>query len=1135
MKKNEVENNNFQEKQEEKKEEKNENSQEQHSEKEIENDNPEEKKEEKKEEKNDNSEEKEEEKKEVENNSSQEKKEEKKEEENNNSQEKKDEKKEEENNNSQEKKEEKKEEENNNSQEKKDEKKEEENNNSQEKKEEKKEEKNDNSQEKQDEKKNEIQEPKKGMGTKFLSLIKTKYYNFTNKVSNYRKERKKQNKEEQNIKDNEEKKEELIELKEKIENNQEKEAKEKIKEESKEEKKEISEGNNNNNNNVNEVIKENKDEIKVVSEEPLPQNNSTENTNNNSEEKKEEKIEEKNMEKKDEFSKEELKKLSLRFHTILQEAKKLDIYTKEITALLDELTEFLIHGDKNDQELIDVFISLNFLYDILCMLGKMNTNINIQIIKFFSVLMTNLSEKNFNYFLFNCDYINQIIFSSRETIDGDYLYYYINFIKALLFKINKENLKYFFHEDSYTFPLLVNCLKFYHHPDSMISNTVRTIILFILRMKNKQCIDYMCNLPMISYFVFITCRLRDEIKTLNKKITRGKSESSSILHERICNDILYFQDIFSINIEKINFILTNCIFHFLILPTLCNSLIIKPEETKKYTMMEVSNDFGFFDYTKNLLREMHKGSNNLLKDCISKDLALYIFNLFFKYIKYETFLNALISILFLPKIHYKILEKLKNPVKDLFNYKGDFEPKAKNKFYLEKFIIENYTPPYMRGLLSTPRKIFLDLNKIEKKLQEKCQLAKVECNLNMSVPYGFYMELINDYFSRSGLRECKNYHQTISEATGIQCGLSFHDDRKCILYLLNKNLKYIKNDFSFDKVKNKYFDNIINRSFMDEFRECKILYLLLMYNYLFDQILSNNIISKELLAHVELLNPNEIHKNKKSNIEEEDVDSILKVGDLIKSNEESKKNKNNINKNINFSNISKVMYYKDFSITEFNLYSNAILSKYFHNVQKEYNSTIFGVILTFLNSGDVLRPEIYLFLTKLINDLIVYEDNNKKHLLKLRDYHVTIIKNIFKRNVENIIKRMNKIEISEDDLKKIFEFFPDKKEEGENKFAEYELIIHDFMEDCLFLMNKKHDEKDKTYNEKLGLYNKLNIENLELKIRIYFLKLFFDIYNGLFEGKIDEIKMEELTEDNKSNLKEIIVNNFNKLINKDNK
>ena len=47
---------------------------------------------------------------------------------------------------------------------------------------------------------------------------------------------------------------------------------------------------------------------------------------------------------------------------------------------------------------------------------------------------------------------------------------------------------------------------------------ITVIFLFVLKTGNKSCINYICNLPMISYFAFISCTLRDEIKTLNKKI-----------------------------------------------------------------------------------------------------------------------------------------------------------------------------------------------------------------------------------------------------------------------------------------------------------------------------------------------------------------------------------------------------------------------------------------------------------------------------------------------------------------------------------------------------------------------------------------------------------------------------------------
>ena len=306
---------------------------------------------------------------------------------------------------------------------------------------EKKEEENNDSQEKKEEKKEAPKEPKKNMGKKFLSLIKTKFNNITNqvdkKISNLIKDKKKpkEPKEKNDAKEMEDKNEEPKEEKE--ENNQEKESIDESKEEKdKEEKEELKEDKNENdedNNKANELITETplikkSDDIKIVSDinaNDIPVNNP------------EEKSDEKKAEKKEEFSKTGLKKLFFRFHTILIENKKYDLFVQEITTLLEDLAEFLIYGDKNDQSLLEVFVSLNFLYDILCMMGKMNKNINIQIIKFFSVLMANLSEKNFNFFLINCDYINQVIYESRETIDGDYLYYYINFVKALLFKINK--------------------------------------------------------------------------------------------------------------------------------------------------------------------------------------------------------------------------------------------------------------------------------------------------------------------------------------------------------------------------------------------------------------------------------------------------------------------------------------------------------------------------------------------------------------------------------------------------------------------------------------------------------------------------------------------------------------------------
>ena len=53
-----------------------------------------------------------------------------------------------------------------------------------------------------------------------------------------------------------------------------------------------------------------------------------------------------------------------------------------------------------------------------------------------------------------------------------------------------------------------------------------------------------------------------------------------------------------------------------------------------------------------------------------------------------------------------------------------------------------------------------------------------------------------------------------------------------------------------------------------------------------------------------------------------------------------------------------------------------------------------------------------------------------------------------KEQVDEILKSIEKAEYTVSEIKK-----------GGDKFSEYEIIIHDFMEDCLFLLNKKAEDK----------------------------------------------------------------------------
>ena len=890
-------------------------------------------------------------------------------------------------------------------------------------------------------------------------------------------------------------------------------------------------------NKINTINEDNK----IENNQNLNTNNNDINTNNNDENKDE-----------DVLSAENFKKLYHRLHSIIVENKRLDTILKEITDIIESITEHLINGDKNDPEIFELFSSLNFIHDFIIIMNKRNRDVNIQIIKFFSVIMTNLSDEHLLYFIFNCDFINQHIYENNEPIDGDYLYYYTSFVKSLIIKINTKTITFFYHAYTYTFPLLGNILKFYNHSDSMICNTLRNIFLCILKMNHQPSIDYICSLPTITYFIFLSCRLRDEIKTLNKKISRNKEEDCMILHEQIINDIMFIQDIFSVGIEKINFILINSIFHFVILPIICNTLVYHSDllEGNKNISSDMNNSntksnkpLGFGGLFLKFVGAVSDNNNNnnenniknaLLKLCISTELAIYILNVFFKYIKNETFINTLVCLLFSPKIHYRIMQKLKTPIKDLENYVGDYKNEVKKKVSFTKYITENYSIEFIKAQMSNPNNIYVEFKKLEKKVRDRLVGYNIPYNLNHAVPYGFLMDAINGFYPTRELKECRDYHEIISESTGIQCGLSYHKDRRCIIYLMKKNLQLLKDDYAFEKNEKKYIENEIYTSFVKCYKDCNEI-LLLLFDYLFHQIINNEFVSKKLLEHAKLINANELNKIINNGEEEVDDTPVLQVGNIIESKEKEKEkideknNKKKFNDLITFSNLYKVMYKTDLTIKEFNLFDNQILKQNIKITQTEYNTILLGDTINYLNRDSTLKPYTYLFIFRLFNDLMIYEEKNEKKSLKLREGHKSIINSAFSKNIDHIKNIINEGgKINEKDLNNIHAFLCENKT---NYIEDYNKLIKEIMKDCMFLKKKEdNEENNDNFIKGIEMFNNFEISDSDLKIRVYFLKLFLIIYNALYERNESEIKLTELNEENKNNAKNIIIDNLNKLI-----
>lgn len=366
---------------------------------------------------------------------------------------------------------------------------------------------------------------------------------------------------------------------------------------------------------------------------------------------------------------------------------------------------------------------------------------------------------------------------------------------------------------------------------------------------------------------------------------------------------------------------------------------------------------------------------------------------------------------------------------------------------------------------------------------------------------------------------------------------------------MNKNLRYIKNNSSSLEEKNyqKYVDNEIYRSFINLYKDCNDSFLLLC-NFFFHQILTSNICSKELLAHIKLLNPAEIRKNILNKPKAENTNNLQNVNENGNEQKDSstqdtskdeKKGKKKFKEVLTFSNLYKVMYKKDFSIKDFNLYNNKVLSDNILNDQTEYNTILLGDTISYLNKDEVLKPETYLFIIRLINNLMIYEENNEKKILQLRGIHRTIIKFSFSKNIEKIKKIINERNVTDNDLKMIFIFLW-----GNNSkldlFDDYDRMITNIMKDCSFLLSKYDDdniianENNETMVKGLDIFNSLLISDEELRVRIYFLKGILKLYNLIYQRKESDIEIKELNEQNNDKTKEIMIENFDKLIIKEN-
>ena len=671
--------------------------------------------------------------------------------------------------------------------------------------------------------------------------------------------------------------------------------------------------------------------------------------------------------------------------------QKLKLNLNEVCKLINMIGTYLVKGESfnttESQLIFDTFCDRDFMHLLLTYSNFNLYEINLEIIKTFSFLMTNIKSTTYLYYFFSKNLLNRIINKDYSKYDEEFLSYYINFLKSLSLRLDDKTIHLFYDDKTNSFPIIENVIKLYNHRDSMIRNVVRNIVLNILKIKGANLQEHFIELPSISYLANLACHLRDMCIKIDEEVENKNINNLPYLFDDLIDEATYIDDLLNLNLNKINYIIINSIFYYFIIPVLCGAL---GEKSNK----------------------------------ISKKVALFLIIFFFIYMKNEIFKNCLFALLFFEELNQD-LDYLFTYPQEKANYSFYPDNSKENSFF--HYISENYSSKLLLTIIKKDNIIY---NKYKDKypqlgvILEKCEGMYEKYtqskNDNSFIDTKEQIEMVlNSFFNEDESNNMSQYHLNLSMSTGLGVGQYSKENTGeiyniCFLCYINPifiELKGAQKEENSAYLNHK--KNVIKEG-IDKIMEEKDEDMVLLINILIFIVQQKEInISENLLKHVGLENILEKVIVKESLIE--NVFNIISNKKKIDNSPLSELclNNNNFNYNNEFFQITKDSKNKILNTIKLPL----LLSKYFlihHkdniNINEEKKINAF------------LLPFIYrLIILNIIN--LSFNKNNSFELKKESNTFSLIINNIetlYKHILEEINSLIKQNEKYRNDGYKIF-------------------------------------------------------------------------------------------------------------------
>ena len=159
-------------------------------------------------------------------------------------------------------------------------------------------------------------------------------------------------------------------------------------------------------------------------------------------------------------------------------------------------------GNKNlEEDIIGSFKEEDIFSEIKDIYYHEDYDINCTIIQSLSILLVNIvKSRAFLYFILSKNFINDLLLIDYSKYDDEYYSYYVNFLKSLAMRLDKDTFILFYNKRSNIFPLL-SCLNYYYENLPNLS-----LFDYAVNEKEKMMIRndyYLMNLFYVYYYYYL--------------------------------------------------------------------------------------------------------------------------------------------------------------------------------------------------------------------------------------------------------------------------------------------------------------------------------------------------------------------------------------------------------------------------------------------------------------------------------------------------------------------------------------------------------------------------------------------------------------------------------------------------------